>query len=171
MDKKQLFRKKSYEHINSPEKLDQFLDIPGPNTWVLIVALFIAVGAAILWGIFGSIPETVTATGIRTPKGITCFVSSQEAYLIEPGMEVVVSDAKNSIVGTVDLVGMSVSYDNAGKAVNAPWLLESYMFYTEWVSPVILKVDDSDIDKLAINAELKAKIVLEERTPYKILFD
>jgi hypothetical protein len=98
-------------------------------------------------------------------------VSSQEAYLIEPGMEVVVSDAKNSIVGTVDLVGMSVSYDNAGKAVNAPWLLESYMFYTEWVSPVILKVDDSDIDKLAINAELKAKIVLEERTPYKILFD
>ena len=171
MDKKQLFRKKSYEHINSPEKLDQYLDIPGPNTWALIIALFIAIGAAILWGIFGSVPDTVEAVGIRPPRGITCFVSSQEAHRIEPGMKVVVSDDKNSIVGTVDLVGMSVSYDNAGQAVNAPWLLEHNLNDTEWVSSVIVKLDDSDIDKLAINAELKAKVVVEESAPYKILFD
>ena len=171
MDKKQLFRKKSYEHINSPEKLDQFLDIPGPNTWALIVALFITIGAAILWGIFGSVPETVSAIGIRTPRGITCFVSSQEAHRVEPGMKVIVSDEKNSIIGTVDLVGMSVAYYNAGEAVNAPWLLENNLKDTEWVSSVIVKVQDEDTDKLAINAELKAKVVLEERPPYKILFD
>jgi hypothetical protein len=86
-------------------------------------------------------------------------------------MKVIVGDDKNSIIGTVDLVGMSVSYYNAGEAVNAPWLLENNLNDTDWVSSVIVRVEDEDIDKLAINAELKAKVVVEERPPYKILFD
>ncbi|SFG06043.1 hypothetical protein [Oribacterium sp. WCC10] len=171
MEKNKLFRKKSYEHINSPEKLDQFLSIPGPNTWALIAALIIAVSSAILWGIFGSVPETVRAVGIRTPKGITCFVSAQEAHRVKPGMKIIIKDDDDSIGGIVDFVGMSVSYDNAGKAVNAPWLLENNLNETEWVSSVIVTVKDNDKEKLSVNAELDARIIVDERTPYEILME
>jgi|GEM_PF-5531941 len=171
MDKKVLFRKKSYEHINSPEKLDQFLDIPGANTWALIVALFIIIAVIMIWGIFGSVPETVNGIGIRTNRGITCFVTSQEAYRVKPGMKVIVGDDNNSVIGEVELVGMSVTYDNAGAAVNAPWLLENNVYGTEWVTSVIVKVNKEDEEMLTKSAELDAQIVVEERAPYKILFE
>ncbi len=171
MDKKVLFRKKSYEHINSPEKLDQFLDIPGANTWALIVALFIIIAVIMIWGILGSVPETVNGIGIRTNRGITCFVTSQEAYRVKPGMKVIVGDDNNSVIGEVELVGMSVTYDNAGAAVNAPWLLENNVYGTEWVTSVIVKVNKEDEEMLTKSAELDAQIVVEERAPYKILFE
>ncbi len=171
MDKKVLFRKKSYEHINSPEKLDQYLDIPGAKTWTLIVALFIILIVIIIWGIFGTVPQTVSGIGIRTGRGVTCFVASQEAYRIKSGMQVIINDDKNSIVGEVDLVGMSVTYDNAGAAVNAPWLLENNIKDSDWVTPVIIKVDEADEELITRDAELDAKIVVEEQAPYKILFE
>ena len=171
MDKKALFRRKSYEHINSPEKLDQYLEIPGANTWMLIAALFIVVGVTLLWGIFGVVPKTVDAVGIRTNRGITCFVSSQEAFRVKPGMKVVVSDDYSRIIGTVDLVGMSVTYENAGAAVNAPWLLENNITDTEWVTSVIIKVENGDDEALVKDAELDCKIIVEEKAPYQILFN
>lgn len=171
MDKKALFRQKSYEHINSPEKLDQYLEIPGANTWMLITALFIVVFVTLLWGIFGSVPKTVEAVGIRTNRGITCFVSSQEAFRVKPGMKIVISDDDNSIIGKVDLVGMSVTYENAGAAVNAPWLLEHSITETEWVTSVIVRVENGEDEELAKDAELNCKVIVEEQAPYQILFN
>lgn len=70
-----LFRKSSLESVSSPERLNEYIKITHPGVWSLLVgclALAIAVG---IWGVKGSIPETVKTSGIIFPQnGVTAVV-------------------------------------------------------------------------------------------------
>lgn len=77
-DKKQgkpsLFREKSLEAIESPEKLNDYLHVTSPGVWlILAVAIALLLGFT-LWGIFGRIDTTVDIA-VQSGEGKTvCYV-------------------------------------------------------------------------------------------------
>lgn len=60
----QLFRSEAVKRIRSPEQIDRMMQVTGSPGWIALVTLGAIIVAAILWGIFGSLPTHVAAKGI-----------------------------------------------------------------------------------------------------------
>ena len=52
------------ERVSSPEQLDQAITVINHHGWISLVALGVLLVAAIIWGIFGRIPEKVNGAGL-----------------------------------------------------------------------------------------------------------
>ena len=52
------------EHVSSPEQLDQTITVINHHGWISLVALGVLLVAAIIWGIYGRIPEKVNGSGL-----------------------------------------------------------------------------------------------------------
>jgi multidrug efflux pump subunit AcrA (membrane-fusion protein) len=59
-----LFRKVALERLSSPEQLDQLMQVTTPRGWLAMIGLAALLLVALIWGIFGSIPTTVSGQGI-----------------------------------------------------------------------------------------------------------
>lgn len=64
-----LFRKVSLERLASPEQLDQMIQVTTPRGWITLAALGVLLGAAMVWGVAGSIPEKASGQGILVRSG------------------------------------------------------------------------------------------------------
>lgn len=74
---KKLFRKKAIEKLQSPEQLDQLLRVTSAQRWLALVVVWILVGVAGLWGVYGRVATKVDGTGIFIlPGGVLEVVSS-----------------------------------------------------------------------------------------------
>ena len=49
-----IFRRKSLERIASPDQLDRYLQVSAPSLWLILLALFLMLGAAAAW-CFGAV--------------------------------------------------------------------------------------------------------------------
>ena len=63
------FRPAALDRAASPEQLDHIVVITKPADWVLTLVLYIALVAAMLWGIFGRVPTRVSGEGILIGSG------------------------------------------------------------------------------------------------------
>jgi len=59
-----LYRKASLDRLSSPEQVDKLITITSPNIWLVLVGSSFIISAALIWSVFGRIPQNVTATGI-----------------------------------------------------------------------------------------------------------
>ena len=66
--KPSLFRKKSEEYINSPEKLDHYLHVTNPGVWALLLAVFILLVGFCVWGATGKL-ETHATVAVQAENG------------------------------------------------------------------------------------------------------
>ncbi len=64
-----LFRKAALEKLSTPDQLDRLIVITGPRGWLALLAIAIALGTALLWGIFGTISYKVNGTGMLIKTG------------------------------------------------------------------------------------------------------
>jgi HlyD family secretion protein len=64
-----LFRQVSLQRLSSPEQLDQVLRVTSPKSWTALVAVFLLLIAAIVWGFWGSIVTTATGQGVIVRTG------------------------------------------------------------------------------------------------------
>jgi len=89
-----LFRKQALEQISSPEHLDEALVAAAPHHWVAFAAVFAIVVTALVWGVFGSVPTRIAATGILLEQESAVFSATAEGdgqiieFLVEVGSEV-----------------------------------------------------------------------------------
>ena len=90
--KKSLFRKKSEEYIDSPEKLDQYLHVTNPGVWgILLGVLILAVGACV-WCVMGRL-ETKISVAVVSESGKTA------AYVPESAVDAVVKTRTATLNG------------------------------------------------------------------------
>lgn len=71
----QLYRKTSLEKLSNPEQLDTELRITSPLSWLALLGAALVFAAVILWSIFGTLPETVSVSGMvvsQTNLGVIC---------------------------------------------------------------------------------------------------
>lgn len=59
-----LFRKSSLEKLSSPEQLDKMIVITPPSFWLAMLGAALIVVSALVWSIFGRLPENVEVQGI-----------------------------------------------------------------------------------------------------------
>ncbi len=85
-----MFRKKSEEYINSPEKLDHYLHVTTPGVWAILLGVIIFLVGACVWG--------ATAT-LETSMSVAVVADNGEvaAYIPESAIEAVVTSRTASI--------------------------------------------------------------------------
>lgn len=82
--KRPIFRQTALENLLTPEQLDQLLQITTPKGWLALLAIMVLIGAAMGWGFWGSIPNTVTGHGFLIRKGgVSNIVSQVDGQVVE----------------------------------------------------------------------------------------
>jgi len=64
-----LFRQVSLERLSSPEQLDQMLKVTSPRGWTGLIAIFVLLCTAIIWGFKGRITTTAAGEGVIVRSG------------------------------------------------------------------------------------------------------
>lgn len=86
---KSVFRTSFIERMSTPEQLDQLVTVTTPLGWLALITLCLLLGAAMLWGFLGRIPETVAGTGyILLAGGVNAVVSPAAGQVVEVHVEV-----------------------------------------------------------------------------------
>ena len=73
-----LFREKSLEAIESPEKLNDYLHVTSPGVWLVLAAAIAVLLGFTIWGIFGRIETNVTVAVRAENGGTVCYVPFEE---------------------------------------------------------------------------------------------
>ncbi len=93
----QLYRKSALEKISSPEQLDKALTVTSAMSWMALAAVTLILVVTIVWSIVGTIPVTVTTSGIVASPVSTNAVYTPEsgsvtAVLVYPGSDLRMGD-------------------------------------------------------------------------------
>ncbi len=71
---KSIFRQKSIERIESPEKLNDYLRVTSPAVWVVLAAIIVLLVGVFVWAALGHIDSTVKAAVVSDKGGTVCLV-------------------------------------------------------------------------------------------------
>lgn len=66
-----MFRKAALDRMTSPERLDEMMQITSRRGWLALTGLTGLLLGALVWGIFGSVPTTVSGQGLIIRQGGT----------------------------------------------------------------------------------------------------
>ncbi|GAA3838699.1 HlyD family efflux transporter periplasmic adaptor subunit [Saccharothrix violaceirubra] len=76
------FRKRALESLESPEQLDEVARLAPVPAWLTALALTLVVVAAGAWSVFGTVPKTVSASGVLTRASGVSTVDATRAGLV-----------------------------------------------------------------------------------------
>ena len=80
---KSLFRQEAMDKTLSPDELDRLMRVTGPKGWLALIALLALVAAAVVWGVFGTLPVVVGADeGVLLSGDSRLQVVSQTSGLV-----------------------------------------------------------------------------------------
>ena len=69
-----LFRTKNIERIESPEEMNDYLQVTSPGVWLVLASVIVFLIGVCIWGIFGHIESTTKAAVISTGDKVVCLV-------------------------------------------------------------------------------------------------
>ena len=133
-----LFRKKSIEHISSPEQLNDYICVSTPSVWMLLIAIVILLTGVCVWGVFGHMDTMLPAVTTAQDGAVTAYVREAEISRIQVGMPVKVSGSEGVVVSV------------ASQPVRVDETFTDYMLHvsglqeSEWVYAVTLNVSCPD---------------------------
>ena len=98
-----MFRQKALDALNTPEKLDQPIQLIRPTFWVLLISLSSLTIYLIIWSIFGRIPVRITGKGILAQTNTLQMLQSEQQgrlknYNVKSGDCI----KKGQVVATID---------------------------------------------------------------------
>jgi len=97
-----MFRQTSLARLSSPEQLDQLLKITTARNWLGLLALFMLLAVAAIWGFAGSIATTASGQGVIIRNGGVLNVVGRGSGMITK-LNVAVGDRiqANQVVATI----------------------------------------------------------------------
>ena len=89
-DKAKLFREKSFESIESPESLNDYLKVTSPGIWLVLAGIVLFLIGVCIWGIFGHIDSTMDTAVISQDGNVDCLVPKEavSSILENPSVEI-----------------------------------------------------------------------------------
>ena len=54
-ENKSIYREKSIESVNSPDKLNDYIRVSTPSVWLVMAAIVILLFGILVWSIFGTV--------------------------------------------------------------------------------------------------------------------
>lgn len=149
-----IFRKKSIDKISSPEKLNDYMKVANPSTWIILASIIVILIGACVWGVVGKLQTKVDAVAVVENGSIVCYLNEDSISKVKVGMEAIVNDQTCQVV-SVDT--------QPGKYVLSEYAMHVGSFQTgEFLFKVTLSGNVSD-------GTYKASIVTESISPMKFL--
>ena len=69
-----LFRKKNLEKIESPESLNNYLQVTSPGVWLVLITIVVFLIGTCIWGFFGHIDSKAKAAVISENGSTVCLI-------------------------------------------------------------------------------------------------
>ena len=125
MEKKQLFRKESVDHIASPEELHDYMHVTNPRLWMLLSAVAVLLVGFIVLACFvkmeNKVPVKIKVETLEYPEtGEDVQLVSTQIFgsykdIIDRGMEVRLGEERGVVgaIMNVDVVGYETGKDGA----------------------------------------------------------
>ena len=88
------------ESIDSPEKLDAYLQVTKPSMWIVFGGVFLFVIAVILWGTLSSINMTIKTEGYILDGQAYFTISGNRVDYIEKGQTIRIN-GKDSVISSL----------------------------------------------------------------------
>lgn len=127
-----IFRKKSLERISSPEQLTDYIRVSNPSVWIVLSAIVVLLAGALIWSVFGAMPETVTVKGfVQDDVGI-CYVNKEMSETLKEGMKVQLGDSTGTVA---EVSQVPISSAELKAKYNEDYLAES-LTVGDWNYPV-----------------------------------
>jgi HlyD family secretion protein len=97
-----LFRQVSIDRLSSPEQLDQLLRVTDSRSWLALVAVFLLLITAVIWGVSGTLDTTANGQGIIVRSGgMLSLVSHGAGTVMDLNVQVGDRVRANQVVATV----------------------------------------------------------------------
>lgn len=132
----EIFRKKSLDRVNSPEALEDYIQVTNPGVWLVMGAIIALLIGACVWGFFGRMESTVSASAISENGSVSCSVSGDRIASIAVGMTVHINNT-NGTVETVSLDSKSGMF-HISIAADVPEGIYPIEIVTESIRPMDL---------------------------------
>ena len=83
--KESIFREKSLAKVQSPDNLNEYIQVSNPGIWILMVSIVFLLLGLCIWGCFGQLETTVQAQAV-CENGLVTLTPQQTG--VQPGMPV-----------------------------------------------------------------------------------
>ena len=166
-EKKQIFRQKSIERIESPEAMDDYLRVTSPGVWLLLGVVVAFLIGVVCWGFLGRIDSTTKAAVIHDGEDVVCLVP-QGALESAVENRTVTVDGKD-----YELMPDALIPEVISEETNVYWILAGN--YT--IGDVVYRIpltDASELDDdggIAGTGVQSGRIVTEKLTPISLLLN
>lgn len=162
-----LFKKSSMERISSPEKLDDFIKVSNPSSWLVLGAALALVLGLLVWGIFGQLSESVSFNGHLKDGQLYCYASGYLAEQLQPGMEasIAVQGAEGLKGKIVTVAEHPLSFDEAARDITSDYMLSS-LGITGWNIIVTIETDTPLYEGVVYTAS----VVTDTYRPIEMVF-
>lgn len=148
-----LFRKAALEKLSSPEELDQLMQITGPRGWLVLVALLLLLGVAVVVGVTGEIPVQVDAA--------YCVLAKDENAVLHAVIFVPATSEHGIVVGdNAQIVPFGISRSSGQFMYGTVSHIASRPAYAEEMDQVINSSDLVDSILLEYNSVLEVDVTL-----------
>lgn len=77
-EKNSIFRKKALDRISSPEEMDDYLQVTGPSTWIVLIAIIFLILGFLVWGIFGKLDTTMNVAVVSDKDSVECLIPYEQ---------------------------------------------------------------------------------------------
>lgn len=138
-----LFKKSSMERITSPEKLNDFIKVANPTSWMIILAALAIIAGLLCWGIFGQLNESVQFNGYLKDGQLYCYAQGGLDDQLTEGMKASISPqgAGETMNGRiVSVAEHPLSFDEASRDITSDYMLSS-LGITGWNIAVVIEAD------------------------------
>ena len=106
---KDIYRTSVLDKLSNPEQLDKALKITSPLSWLALIAIALVIVATGIWSVKGTIPVTVTASGIVAPAN----VGTSSIYSSVTGTDVLLVKNAGEFVKEGDVVATALESRSA----------------------------------------------------------
>lgn len=166
-----LFKKSSMERIASPEKLNDYIQVSNPASWMVLGAALAVLIGLLAWGIFGEVTESVSFNGYVKDGQLYCYAPGEIASQLEKGMEATVqpmtgSESTQAMTGRIlTIAEQPLSFDEASRGITSDYMLAS-LHITGWNIAVTLEVDAPLYDGVVY----QVNVVTQTLRPIEMVF-
>lgn len=93
-----LFREQNLQRVNNPDALDDYIHIANPGVWMVLVIILLLLGAAVIWGLFGTVTVTTPGYLVVERGATTLWLPEEQALSTAPGSRVEAADTEGMVV-------------------------------------------------------------------------
>ncbi len=161
-----LFRKESLNNMSSPEQLNDYIKVSNPSIWLILISICILLISFLVWCFAGNIPTTIDNNAAIINNQIICYLDSDDASKVRPGMNVSTSNGLNGVVESID--NIPLSSNEVSSQIKSDYIFQ-YLCKSEWNIKVTISISDNNS---TINNELiEISIITDTVKPISFLFN